>query len=341
MAPDPGPGGAIGSPVTVRSVDKTIDRHSLEAGLTAVASWSVVLVVSRYLLVTYGIDPWTYTFLQLMAGGAVILAITRGRRTDWSDLRRTDTWAYGGLRVVSAATFTAAVGMLPVMLVGLLGMITVPLAAIGAWLVFGRRPTRRGLWGQALVIGGILMLAAQLPGGFGHPAIPLLLFSEVAVVASALIVERHPGNNAADPWDRLRFTGIVLLVTAATFLVWRVGQVGIGVAVGIDGTAALQVLTDPVLWIGGVLVGILGRGPCMHLGLRAIRLMGADSYVALLVLLPVFTGVLEAGLAAAGLLPPVSIDGPTVALGLLILTGSLWVIWAKRRPPATATATAG
>lgn len=41
--------------------------------LAALASWSLLLVVSRVFLVSSGFDPWIFTFPQMMAGGLFLM----------------------------------------------------------------------------------------------------------------------------------------------------------------------------------------------------------------------------------------------------------------------------
>ncbi|MEM9132600.1 MAG: EamA family transporter [Actinomycetota bacterium] len=306
-----------------------MDARPLLFTLWSIGLWALLLVVSRIVLVRYDIDPWSFAFVQLLIGGVVLVAVAGGgEAVDWRSLRRPATWAYGALRVTTASAFTAALVHTTVAYAGMLGTVSVPLAVIGAGVLFGRRPSRREIGGHVVILIGIgLLIGLRLEGGLGNPAVVLMLISELAVVGSSLIAETHPDNNAESPQVRRRFTGTVLLITAAAFLVGRVAQRG-----------ALDVADDlgPALWISGLVVGAALRGPAMHASLRAIRLVGADVYLMLAASLA-FTGlVLELGSGALGMIERPAIGPVDLLLVAVIAAGSLWVFRTRQAVAAVA-----
>ncbi|MDH3772049.1 MAG: hypothetical protein OET79_13835, partial [Nitrospirota bacterium] len=235
--------------------------HPLTVAGISLGFWALLLVASRILLVRFGFDPWSFTFIQLIVSGGVLIVLSRGGNVDWRSLRRWSTWVYGALRVTTAATFTAALVHVPVVGAGLLGVMNVPMAALAVWLAFGRRARSSELPGHLCVLAGIVLVTMRLDGGFGSPAFLWVLLSQISVIGGALIAERHPDNNAAEPRARLRFTGVVLLLTALLFLIGRL-LFGAGAAALAD---LVPALLDPALWLSGLAIGLLLRGPSMHL----------------------------------------------------------------------------
>ena len=50
--------------------------------LGAILSWAAVIAASRILLLRLELDPWAFSFVQLCAGGVVLIALGGGRRLD-------------------------------------------------------------------------------------------------------------------------------------------------------------------------------------------------------------------------------------------------------------------
>ncbi|MGI9612825.1 MAG: EamA family transporter [Acidimicrobiales bacterium] len=300
--------------------------------LASFALWALLMVASRIVLVRYQIDPWSFVFIQLIAGGIVLIALsTSGEPADWSLLLRAQTWVYGTLRVTAAAASTAAVVHATVTQAGTLGMSKVVIGVMGARLAFGRRPTSREHGGLLMVIAGItVLIATRLDGGIRNPAVLLMFVSDLAVVVSSLIAEAHPDNNSSNPAIRLRFTGTVLLITAALFLGFRVLQEGAAWRSG-----GLGVDWGPAVWIGGLVVGILLRGPAMHCSLRAIRLVGAEVYLMVAPSLAFIALIFETIAAASGLIEPASHGAVDIVLMCVIASGVLWVFATRRSADRT------
>jgi hypothetical protein len=73
----------------------------------AVLTWASVSAVSRVLLVRLGLDPWSFSFIQLCSGGLALLAMSGKAAFGAVSFRRPSTWILGFFRVLSAALYTA------------------------------------------------------------------------------------------------------------------------------------------------------------------------------------------------------------------------------------------
>jgi hypothetical protein len=297
---------------------------------TAIATWSLVLVISRNLLLHHGFNPWSFSFVQLLAGG-LLFALFPGRsgaeQTPLAHRLRplTDprTLLLGLLRVLSASSFTAAVVHVTVSEASVIGSISVTLSAISVWVLFKRRPAPWEWLGHGMLIALILILIPSLDGGWRNPAILLLVFNEFCVVASSLIAERHPDNLKDDTSTRVRFTGSVLLVTAALLLAIRL----------IDRESGTQfdelVVSLPVpLVVYGIIVGITLRAPAMLFSFWSIRLIGAQNYMAAAASLPL-AGLAMAGIAEYMGLLPVTAVLPQLANAVLVQLACLMILAAR------------
>ncbi|MEO8557880.1 MAG: hypothetical protein ABI439_02370, partial [Rhodospirillales bacterium] len=182
---------------------------------------------------------------------------------------------------------------------------------------------------HGVVIAGIVVMALALPGGIANPAVLLELISETAVVVSTLLIERHPQNRSDNIGARCRFTGVVLMATAAMFIaVWALSGAA-GVRLGSNALAFGDLgtlLADPVLLIAGATVGAVLRGPTMYLAFYAIRLAGTQTYLAALALLPVVGVALEAVCASLGWLPWPTLGWAEAAAAVLVVGGSMLLV---------------
>lgn len=302
--------------------------------LAATLGWAILLVATRIVLHRFGLNAWAFSLVQLFVGGAAMFALGGRSTIAWSSLLMPSTWIYGALRVVSTALSAAALLYVSVAQDTLLAAVNVPLAMLGAMALSARRPMPAEWTAHGVIVAGILALAASLPGGLANPAVLLELVSETAVVASTMLIERHPENRHDSVAARCRFTGTVLMVTALLFVVvWAgIGALGVGI-----GSAALAfgslgaAVAAPALWIAGSLVGALGRGPVMYLALLAIRDAGTQTYLAALALLPLVGLGLETAAAQAGLLPMPHVMGIEAMAGVLVIGGSMTLVWLRLR----------
>lgn len=280
--------------------------------------WAILSVVSRILLLHFGFDPWAFSFVQLCAGGVMLLMISgRGALNPISFLRPM-TWVLGALRVVSAALYTTVLASVSVLEAGILGTLNLPIIVIAVWVLSRKRPTRMEWVGHLLILGAIGILVQTLEPEIRYVVAWLMGVNALCLALITLLSERHPDNISDLPGARARFSGAVLLVTAAFFLVARLVQAGPGeTGVGMP------------LLASGVLVGIILRAPAMYLAFWSIRLAGAMGYTAAVTLLPVFGMMFEQMAVAAGLLESSRFRIETLGLVVVVIAGTLLVVRAR------------
>jgi len=288
--------------------------------LAALTSWSLLLVISRVLLIQFELDPWLFTFIQMMAGGLMLIAISGQPRGLWPLFVDPLTWVYGVLRVATAAFFTAALLYTSAANAAFLAILSVPTSALIVWGALGRQPKTWELPGHALILLGLVALAASLEGGFRNPALMLMILSELCVVISTLIAERHPMNQTEDRRQRAALTGAMLVASAVVML-------ALALVAGQNASGAF----DPHLWLLAILVGVLLRGPSMYLALMAIHRVKTTNYLAGMAALPLTAMLFEWMAAQAGLIPPLPLWTSATAFGAVMIAGSLAVIAGRNR----------
>jgi hypothetical protein len=309
-----------------------MNRTAIAIALGACLAWTVLIVATRAVLLGTGLNAWAFTLVQLVAGGAIMIALAWRGQVGWQALRMARTWIYGLLRVVAAGAASAALLYVGAMQDTLLAMVNVPLAALVVLAWTGRGPRGYEWLGHGLIVAGILLLAANLPGGLLNPAVVLELIAESAVAVSTVLIERHPHNRTESIADRCLFTGIVLMVTALLLLAAWSALAALGIAIG-GGTMGLSgwaaSFGSAQLWLWGILVGAAMRGPAMYLSLWAIKRAGSVTYLAVLALLPGLAFALETAAAWSGLLPLPGMAAVEAAAGLIVIAGALVLLRAR------------
>ncbi len=304
--------------------------------LAAIASWAILLVASRVLILAFQLDPWSFAFLQMAAGGLFMMWVGRRTVRVRETLGSPLTWLYGVLRVGTAGFFTAALVHTSAANAAFLSILSVPLAVVATVFLFARRPARSELPGHALVLVGVVSLGNALEAGLANPAVVLMLMSTFCVVGATIVAEVHPVNKGEDERSRVFLTGAVLLVSALGLIVVLVlGQIAFRSFAPGDDVLATRGLADPLLWLCACAVGALARGPSVYLSLKAIARAGAVTYVAAMAALPLIAFVLERLVAVTGLGGPEAFQARLLAYGVLASLGSLLVVLARsRRSPA-------
>jgi len=311
---------------------KPADARGTTAILASLASWALLLVASRALILSFGFDPFAFAFVQMGAGGLFMMWVGRSTGEARSIVSSPLTWLYGILRVSTAGFFTAALVHTSAANAAFLGIVSVPLAALALRTIFGRRLSAWELPGHALVLVGLALVSTGLDGGLANPAVVLMLMSELSVVGAPIIAEFHPVNRGSDERSRAFLSGVVLLVSAAALTLLLAMMSVLVPAFAIGGLEAISNgLADWRLWAAAILLGVVARGPSIYLSLKAVKLAGAMTYVAAMALLPLFAFAVEAGFAGFGLMPAEPLDGWLLASGLLASAGSLTVVLARSR----------
>lgn len=147
----------------------------------------------------------------------------------------------------------------------------------------------------------------------------LMGLNALCLGAMNLIAEYHPENKSASLSGRAWFSGVVLAITAAAFLVVRTIQGG-----EIIGAFSWSLV------VSSVTVGVLLRAPSMFLTFWAISVAGAQGYTAAIAFLPLFGMMLEQTAVALGLLDASRFQFEFLFFALLALVGTLLVWVAKR-----------
>jgi hypothetical protein len=322
----------------------TFQIRALWALVLSEISWAILLVASRFAVSGFEIDPFLFSTIQLFSGGVVLTLLSR-QRIVWRDfLLDRHTLLYGLARVGTGAFFTAALVHVMASSASMLGIFNVTVGMLFAVILHRKLPGRGELWGHLLIAAGFLALCLQLQDGFANPAVLYMLASEVCVVVSTIAAERHPQNQDDNAARRAYLTGVLLTVSGfLTVLVTLIIQ-GLNFAIfdrtpGAAPLKSMYGLMQPEIWIAGILFGIFLRGPVVYFSLRAIQQAGGQSYLAFSAFLPFLSLGLERLAAAFGFGGGIQTTSHQIAIGLVMVLGSLWILACQQSWPVAARLT--
>ena len=283
--------------------------------VSAIISWALLSVVSRILLVNFDLDPWLFSFLQLVSGGLTLLLIGYRGAGGANSFARPSTWVLGALRVLSAALYTAVLAIISVLETGIISALNLPVVAVFVWVLHKQRPSAIAWVGHAILLVVVTVMARRLESDLQLTVLGLMGLNAMCLAAMNLIAEQHPENKTATLSGRAWFTGVVLAITAAMFLCLRILQ----------GQEILTQITIPLI-LSSVIVGMFLRAPSMFLAFWAVSNAGAQGYTAAISLLPLFGMMFEQAAVAVGLLDTSRFQVESLYLALVALAGTL-LIW--------------
>ncbi|MSP67305.1 MAG: hypothetical protein EXQ96_04245 [Alphaproteobacteria bacterium] len=297
--------------------------------LYMVLAWGTLTVLTRVSIAAFGFDPWALSFAIQFAAGLALLVTAGLRALPLAPLFRPATWAIGVLRLTGAGAYAAALVHASATEVSLLGTFNLLVAPPIVYCVSRRGMRPAEAVGLLLVAVGIGAVVVRLEGGVANGAVPLLLFSETAVVIASLLAERHR-DNVSGRRARLALAGFVTLIASVLLLAVWVPLTMFRLGTGPGPTVAL--LATPLLWAIALLFGLVLRAPATYAVFHLVQRAGTEAYLLSLAALPLATLLAEAAAAAAGLLPARPSLAADSAIAGLVFAGGLWNIRARRRP---------
>jgi hypothetical protein len=300
--------------------------------VASIAAWAILLGINKHILHEHQISPWLFTFIEHAFGGCLFMLIAWRPSHSFLAALRWETWAYGALRVLSAASLTAALAHVSVFEATLMGMISLPIAAVVAYRLNHERSSGRETLAHGAIVASALALSQIAGGDHANKAFLLILLSELCVVGSVFISERHPDNKPSGFAQKMWFTGIALTTTSVVLL-------GAGLIEGVINAGAREsdAQAGPEIWAAAAAaaVGVGLRGPAVLLSFWSVRLVGAANYILATTLLPIFGFGFELLLNRFDLGPPLAIDASAYPIAFVMLAAILMVGLGRRRASLT------
>jgi drug/metabolite transporter (DMT)-like permease len=305
----------------------------IEAALFVVAI--AILSIAYSVGSQFNAHPIAFILIAMVTSSTLLLATT-GFGSDARAIIATPlSWVVGTLTILLEVFYYMLLTYVPPAPGSVLVRFSIPMAIVIAWLIFHRRP-------RALaVIGGAMVLAActSVWLGFSNtqrlPAILAGLGSALSFVGRNFASERHPWNRpGASVYDKLRFTGIVVMITsivgvAATALAG--GLIAAGIVPQTPLVPTLQQLWHPPTMLLGLCVGGLLLTAMAYLTYSSVAKISAENFTAVAAFIPLATLALQQLAIMAGIIPPIALNWTLLPEIAVVITGVLLILTAQRR----------
>jgi drug/metabolite transporter (DMT)-like permease len=244
------------------------------------------------------------------------------------------TWVIGASHLAMESSYYLMLASLPPTEAAIMIRLSVPVALLIGGLLFARWPLARAWAGAAVITGGVAMMVAGLNWQEQWAGILFGLGAATFVNIRAFASEFHPQNAAAKTVaDKLRVTGVVLLVTALGFL----AAIAFGNAIAPAGTlpATLQLprlddFMDVRMLMLALLVGAALFTAMTYLQFVAVVAIGTERFLATTVLIPVAIALLQYLSQAAGLIDAPAFNAALIPVVAIVVIGTGLVVSARR-----------
>ena len=180
--------------------------------MVAIAVLSVSYVVGQQV----GAHPIAFILYAMLISAVALLAVT-GFGADALDIMLApQSWLVGlGMIGIEIAYYILLDYVSPAH-GSLLVRLAIPMSVVAGWLMFARRPPRLAAWGTAVVFLGIAPLLFTIDAEHRLAGAAARIAAGAFSTLRSFAAEFHPWNRrAATVMDKLRVTGLVVLVTSA------------------------------------------------------------------------------------------------------------------------------
>lgn len=282
-----------------------------------------------------GIHVLSFVVTSMIFAGIAIVAMLGVDRRVLLIATAPLTWIIGASHLAMESSYYLMLASLPPTEASIMIRLSVPVSLIIGSLAFNRWPLPRAWTGAAIITGGVALMIAGLNWRESWAGILFGLGAATFVNIRAFASEFHPQNAAARSIpEKLRVTGVVLLVTALGFLAAITAATVVMHADAVPFMLALPSAADfaDLEMIGlALLVGAALFTAMTYLQFSAVVAIGTERFLATTVLIPVAIAFLQYISQAAGLITAPSFNAGLIPVIAVVIAGTLLVVLAGRR----------
>jgi len=296
-----------------------------------IAALSIAYVVGQQI----GAHPVALILYAMLASAVALLVVTGAGPDALRIVLAPQSWLVGFGAIAIEVFYYALLESVSPAHASLLVRLAIPLALAIGWTLFARQPHRLSALGAGVVLVGVVPLIVVIDEQHRAAAAMTAIAAALASNLRSFAAEFHPWNRQARTVrEKLRVTGLVVLVTALASLALAVGfalsiWAGWMPATELVPTAT-QLLHGPTILLGTLVVGAILTAMAA-LSFSAVVKITTENFMATHAFTPVVTLLVQLAAGAAGLIPGYALDpGLMPAMGVVI-GGVLLMLYAARR----------
>lgn len=297
----------------------------------AIGALSLVYAIGHRM----GAHPIAFVLYAILTASVAMVAFTGFGNDATAVALHPMSWLVGASIILVEVFYYLTITYVPPAHGNLVLRFAIPIAMVAGWALFSRRPARLAIAATVVVTAATVYVVAITDPAVRWPMLASGLLGSVFLVVRGFAGEFHPWNRAARTVrDKLRVTGILLLVTSFLSLVLAAilaGAIAVGALppLGFVPTFA-QMVHGPTILLGTIAGGgILAL--MNYLNFSAVVTIRTENITAMMALSPVTTWIFQEIGVAFGWIAVARPEPRLVAAMAAIVAGVLAIFLAEHR----------
>lgn len=308
-------------------------RGWLEAAgcVTCIGAISLLYAIGH----TQGAHPIAFILYAVLVSALVTLATVGAGPDAVAIVRYPMSWVVGLCMILLEVFYFQTLTYVSPVHGNVMLRIATPIAMVAGWILFRRRARPLAIVGGLVIVVATLFLLGVTPPDVRWPMAGMGTLAAVFLVARGFAVEIHPWNrDARTVRDKLRVTGLILLVTSMLSLVLAALVATAVTAQALPPTrlvpTAAQMLHLPTFLVGGVAGGAVFT-LMMYWNFASVVKITTENLTAMMAFSPVTAWLFQVLGHSFGLIDAPTPEPPVVAAIVVCIGAVLLIFWAGRR----------
>ncbi len=284
---------------------------------------------------TLGAHPIAFILYAMLTSAVVTLAITGLGPDALAIALHPMSWLVGIAIILIEVFYFMTLAYVPPAHGNLVLRIGIPLAMLTGWALLGRRPRALAIAGGIAIVAATGFVIGVTAAGIRWPMATAGVLASVFMVVRGFGSEFHPWNRAArSVGAKLRFTGIVVLVTSLISLVLTT-LAATSTATGFIPQFRFVPTAAQLLHVPTILLGSLAGGAILtlmaYLNFSSVVKITTENFMAMMAFSPVAAWLFQELGVALGL---IVVNRPELqlVLAMIVMVASvLLIFWSGRR----------
>lgn len=291
---------------------------------------------------TLGAHPIAFILYAVLFSALVTLAVVGAGPHAVAIVRSPLSWAVGLCMILLEVFYFQTLTYVPPVHGNVMLRVATPIAMVAGWLLFRRRAPPWAIAGALAIVAATAFLIGVTSPDVRWSMAGMGTLAAVFLVARGFATEVHPWNrDARTVRDKLRVTGLILLVTSILSLVLAAIVATAVAAQVLPPTrlvpTAAQMLHPPTFLVGGLAGGAVFT-LMMYLNFASVVKITTENLTAMMAFSPVTAWLFQALADAFGAIKAPTPEPPVVAAIVVCIAGVLLIFWAGARDRRDAAA---
>lgn len=296
--------------------------------VTAIGALSLLYAIGH----AQGAHPIAFILYALLASAVATLAVVGVGTQAVAIVRHPMSWLVGLSMILLEILYYQTITYVTPAHGNVMLRIGIPISMVAGWLLLRRESPPLAIAGAVVIVGAIVFLVGVTAPEARWPMAIVGTLAAVCMVVRGFAAEFHPWNRSATTVrDKLRVTGLVLLVTSILSLVLTAAAASVMAAGILPRTplvpTATQMLHSPTFLLGGLLGGAVYT-LMMYLNFASVVKITTENLTAMMAFSPATAWVFQELGALFGWIHAPTPKPPIVAAIVVCILAVLLIFWA-------------